>query len=286
MRSWLFAPGDSAKKLAKAPSSGADVVIADLEDAVPLDAKDLARAQAAEWLADNETGPARWVRINALSTPFWRDDLTYIMQSRPAGILLPKASGPDELAILDAEISAWEQRIGIPSGHTQIMPLVSETPRAALTIPAYGTTAIDRLTGLTWGSEDLMTSVGASRKRDGSGQWTDLFRMIRAQLLLAAHATGGWAIDALYSDFRDPDGLARSAAEAAADGFTGMLAIHPAQVSVINEAFQPSAEKLAQARAIVAAFAANPGAAVLQLDGRMIETPHLKQAENLLQMAG
>lgn len=284
MRSWLFVPGNSAAKLAKAPSSGADAVIVDLEDAVPLDDKAGAREQAAEWLADSGTGPARWVRINALHTPFWREDLGMVMHGRPAGVILPKASGTDELAILDAEVSAWEQRIGIEAGSTKIMPQVGESPRAALTIPDYGTLEIDRLAGITWGTEDLMTSLGATRKRDASGQWTDVFRMVRAHVLLAAHAAGGLAVDSVYADFRDLDGLAKNASEAAADGFSGMLAIHPAQIPIINEAFSPSAEKLAQARAIVAAFAANPEAAVLQLDGRMIETPHLRQAQNMLQM--
>lgn len=290
IRSWLFVPGDSEKKLAKAPAVGADVLIVDLEDAVAPEAKAAARGLAREWLlADGRSvlaGPRRqhWVRINPLDSGLWREDLAAVMNGKPDGIVVPKASGPEQLRMLVAELYELEQDNAIAAGTTRVLPLVSETAHAALTLAAYGDPAntITRLLGLTWGAEDLAAAVGASRKRDANGVWTDLFRMVRAQVLLTAHAAGLAAIDTLHADFRDTEGLRRAARESYADGFAGMLAIHPAQVEVINQAFTPGAEELAEARAIVAAFAANPGAGALQLGGRMIDQPHLEQARKLL----
>ncbi|MCB2066336.1 MAG: CoA ester lyase [Erythrobacter sp.] len=294
IRSWLFVPGDSEKKLAKAPAVGADVLIVDLEDAVAPEAKATARGLAREWLlADGRevlAGPRRqhWVRINPLDTPLWREDLAAVMNARPDGIVVPKASGPGQLRLLVAELYELEQDNGVAAGSTRVLPLVSETAHAALTLSAYGdpANAITRLLGLTWGAEDLSAAIGASRKRDAEGRWTDLFRMVRAQVLLTAHAAGVAAIDTLHADFRDVDGLKRVARESYEDGFAGMLAIHPAQVEIINAAFSPSAEELAEAQAIVAAFEANPGVGALQLDGRMIDQPHFEQAKKLLARAG
>lgn len=279
MRSWLFVPGDSAKKLGKAPEAGADVLIADLEDAVAPEGKAGARGLVRDWLAD---GAGRWVRINPLDGPLWREDLAAVMPGRPAGIMVPKAAGPDQLRLLAAELYELEGRLGVPQGSTPILPLVSETPAAALTIPAYATAGLPRLAGLTWGAEDLSAALGATRKRDARGVWTDAFRMVRATVLITAHAAGVAAIDTLHADFRDEAGLERMARDSFADGFAGMLAIHPAQVPVINAAYSPDAEAIAQARAIVEAFAANPGVGALQLDGRMIDQPHLVQAQKLL----
>ncbi len=227
----------------------------------------------------------RWVRINALDTGIWRDDLAAVMPAAPAGIMLPKAAGPAALQTLAAELYELEGRHGLPSGTTRILPLVSETPAAALGIPDYAGVQLPRLAGLTWGAEDLSAALGASRKRDAQGRWTDTFRMVRSMVLLAAHARQVLAIDTLHADFRDLDGLKRVAAESRADGFAGMLAIHPSQVEVINAAFTPSDAEIAEARAIVAAFAANPGAGALQLDGRMLDQPHLEQARRLLERA-
>lgn len=286
-RSWLFVPGDSAKKLAKGPETGAHALIVDLEDAVAPSAKAEARRVTREWLDAHRKQvtmrkQVHWVRINAVDTGLWRDDLAAVLPGAPAGIMLPKAEGPEQVRMIAAEIYELEQKNGIPVGQTKILPLVSETPRAALTIGAYADAPMPRLAGLTWGAEDLGAALGAGRKRDENGLWTDAFRFVRAQTLLAAHAVGVWAIDTLHADFRDEDGLRRAALAARGDGFAGMLAIHPAQVPVINAAFAPSEAELAEAQAIVAAFAANPGAGTLQLDGRMIDQPHLKQAKALL----
>lgn len=277
-RSWLFAPADSERKLAKVAGCGADVVIVDLEDAVAPPNKARGRGMAAEWLADH---PGAWVRINPISTDLWQDDLAAVLPSRPAGVMLPKAAGPGQVAQL-ARIIA--DRAGADAA-IGILPLVSETAAAALTIPAYAADTPPRLTGLTWGAEDLSAVLGATRKRDDRGNWTDAFRMIRAQVLLTAHAAGVLPIDTLFADFKDLTGLASVAAASYADGFAGMLAIHPDQVPIINAAFSPTAEQLAEARAIIAAFAADPGAGTVQLDGRMLDQPHLALAERLLARA-
>ena len=286
-RSWLFVPGDSERKLAKAASTGADAIIVDLEDAVAAEARPAARGLAAEWLAAHRPQVAqhkleRWVRINPLDTPYWRDDIVAIMRGAPDGIVLPKASGPEQLRQLAAEIYELEQRNGVSSGSTRIVLLVSETAAAALTIPAYVGASLPRLGGLMWGAEDLSAALGAGRKYGDDGNWTDAFRMVRATVLLTAHACGVAAIDTLHADFRDEAGLTRMARAARADGFSGMLAIHPGQVPVINAAFTPSEEELAGARAIVAAFAANPGAGVVSLDGHMLDRPHLVLARRML----
>jgi citrate lyase subunit beta/citryl-CoA lyase len=284
-RSWLFIPGDSERKLGKARETGADALIIDLEDAVSADRKQAGRALTREWL-HRETGrivdQQVWVRINAVDTGLWHDDLAAIMAGAPAGIMVPKAEGPDQIAQIGEALDALERAHGLTPGQTRILPLVSETARAAVTIPAYVDAVLPRLAGLTWGAEDLGAALGVTRKRDTRGCWTDTFRLVRAQTLLVAHALDVWAIDTLHADFRDEAGLAVVAAAAAADGFAGMLAIHPAQVAVINRAFAPDDVALAEARAIVAAFAANPGVGALQIDGKMIDQPHLRQARALL----
>lgn len=288
LRSWLFVPGDSEKKLGKAADVGADALILDLEDSVVIPSKPRARELTTAWLKAHRAGgagPARWVRINALDSRMWRDDLIAVMAGAPDGIMLPKASGPEAVQQLAAELYELEQRHGITTGTTRILPLVSETAAAALTIPAYATASLPRLAGLTWGAEDLSAALGASRKRHADGRWTDAFRYARTQTLLTAHARGVIAVETLHADFADEAGLKLAAEAARADGFAGMLAIHPAQVAVINAAFTPSEAELAEARAIVAAFAEQPGAGALQIDRRMIDRPHLKLAQRLLGIA-
>lgn len=287
-RSWLFVPGDSEKKLGKALGTGAHAVIVDLEDAVAPAAKQQARGLARDWLSVHrqhvtENRPiARWVRINAFDTGMWRDDLQVVMAGAPDGVMLPKCEGPEQLRLLAAEIYELEQRNRIANGATRILPLVSETAKSSLSIPSYVDEPLPRLAGLTWGAEDLSAVLGASRKRDASGAWTDAFRFIRAQCLLAAHAKGVWAIDTLHDDFHDEDGTRHAAESARADGFTGMLAIHPSQVPIINAAFAPTEAELAEAEAIIALFAANPYAGTLQYNGRMVDQPHLRMAKQLL----
>lgn len=288
VRSWLFVPGDSEKKLSKAMGTGADVLILDLEDSVAHENKARARQMTGEWLAAHRQQvaggkrPGRWVRINALDSRMWREDLMAVMPGAPDGIMLPKSAGPESVQQLSAEIYELESRSGLGPNSVKIMPLVSETAAAAITISAYATASMPRLAGLTWGAEDLSAAIGATRKRDAQGRWTDTFRFARTQTLLAAHARGAMAIDTLHADFADMRGLKRAAEEARADGFSGMLAIHPAQIEVINQAFTPSEEELAEARAIVEAFKANPGSGTLQIDRRMIDMPHYKLALRVL----
>ena len=256
MRSWLFVPGDSQPKLDKAAGLGADVVIVDLEDAVAPPAKPQARLLTNSWLLRHAGSTfGRWVRINPLDTPLWREDVAAVMPARPDGIMVPKAAGPEQLQALSGELVVQEQRHGVVPGSTRILPLVSETPAAALGIAAYAGAALPRLAGLTWGAEDLSVAL----------------------------ARGIMAIDTLHAEFRDLDGLGRVALESYADGFTGMLAIHPSQVPVINAAFTPSEVEIAEAQAIVNAFSANPGVGALSLDGRMLDQPHLEQARRLLE---
>lgn len=285
LRSWLFVPGDSERKLAKAPETGADAVILDLEDAVAPAAKPAARALAREWLSAPGGAAARWVRVNAVDTGLWRDDLATVLPGGPDGIMLPKAAGPAQVAEVCAEIAALEARFGLTPGSTRILPLVSETPAAALGIAAYATATLPRLAGLTWGAEDLSAELGARRRQAPDGRWTDTFALIRAQVLLAAHAAGVLPIDTLRADFSDDGGLAGYAADAAADGFAGMLAIHPRQVPIINAAFTPTPAQLAESRAIVAAFDASPDAGALAVDGRMVDRPHLRLARRMLGLA-
>jgi citrate lyase subunit beta/citryl-CoA lyase len=288
VRSWLFVPGDSEKKLGKAIATGADALILDLEDSVAAENKAAARASAGAWLAAHRQQvtdgkrQGRWVRINALDSRQWRDDLLAVLPGAPDGIMLPKSGGPESVQQLSAEIYELESRSGLAPNSVKIMPLVSETAGAALTIAQYGSAAMPRLAGLTWGAEDLSAAIGATRKRDADGRWTDTFRFARTQTLLAAHARGVMAIDTLHADFADAKGLKRAAEEARADGFSGMLAIHPAQVEIINQAFTPSEDELDEARAIVAAFRDNPGAGALQIDRRMIDMPHYKLALRVL----
>ncbi|MFC3100400.1 CoA ester lyase [Altererythrobacter lauratis] len=291
-RSWLFVPGDSEAKLAKAASVGADVVVVDLEDAVAPPAKASARELAARWLGAHSRqvvaggGFGRFVRINALSSHLWRDDLIAAMQGRPDGIMVPKVAEPDQLRILAAEIYEQEQRNAVPSGSTRILPQLGETPLSALSIPDYAREDMPRLAGLTWGAEDLASAIGATRKRDASGQWADVFRMVRAQVLLAARSRSLTPIDTIHADYRDLSALKAIAEASCADGFAGMLAIHPDQVPVINAAFTPTPEQVEQAQTIVDLFAANPGAGALPLDGRMVEKPHLDWARRILDRAG
>ena len=287
-RSWLFVPGDSDTKLTKAVSTEADVIIVDLEASVPSDAKHRARELAAGWLRVHRNrileqhDMGRWVRINALDSRLWRDDLVAVMPSAPDGIILPKASGPDALRQIAAEIYELEQRNQIAPGSTKLMPMAGETPVSALSIAAYADASQPRLAGLTWGAESLLAALSATRRREGKTGWTDVFRFIRAQVLLTAHAGGIMAIDAFHPDLDDEKGLKAATRDAKADGFSGMLAIHPEQVPAINKAFTPSEDELEQARQLVAAFETDPETEVLELDRRTIGEPNLKSARRVL----
>jgi citrate lyase subunit beta/citryl-CoA lyase len=280
-RSFLFVPGDSERKLEKAGGAGADALILDLEDAVAPAAKPTARQLAAEYLQGK--GDV-WVRVNPIDTEYWEADLEAVMPAAPAGIMLPKPHHARDAVTLSARIDELERRHGIEQGRTKIIALCTEHPEALLTLHSYVGT-VPRLAGLSWGAEDLSTAVGASTNRDEDGNWLPLFEMARSLCLVTAAAAEVAAIDTVFTDFRDRDGLIRYATRARRDGFSGMLAIHPAQVEAINAAFEPAPDEIERARRIVALFEENPGAGTVGLDGKMIDRPHLVQAQRLLQQA-
>ena len=267
LRSLLFVPGDRPERFAKAAATGADAIILDLEDSVVPARKAEARQAVRAYLAERRS--TVFVRVNPLDSPFVDADLAALADVRPDGLVLPKAEGA-------ADVERLAARLPLP-----ILPVATETPAAIFRLGSYADAAA-HLAGLTWGAEDLPAAIGASTSREADGGYTDPYRLVRGLTLFAAHAAGVAAIETVYPDIRDPDGLAAYAARGRRDGFTGMMAIHPTQVAVINDAFTPDAEELAQARAVVDLFAANPGAGALQLDGKMVDAPHLKAARRLL----
>ena len=287
-RSWLFIPADDPRKLAKIAASGADAVILDLEDSVAPVRKGDARALVLETLNGPRDGPELWVRINPLGE-LADHDLSAIMPGAPDGVVLPKCASAADLAALVERLNAREElearMAGVPWGHTRILPIATETPAALFGLGSYAQAPSARLAGLTWGAEDLSTAVGAETNRAPDGGYTDLCRIARALCLAGAAAAGVPAIETIYPDLNDLEGLEAYAAQGRREGFSGMLAIHPAQVGPINRAFTPSAEAVAQARRIVALFEAEPGAGVLSMDGRMLDAPHLAQARRILQSA-
>ncbi len=275
LRSLLFVPGDRPDRMAKALGLGADALILDLEDAVDPDAKPAARQAVAAFLAQpRDHGVQLFVRINPIDGPLATEDLAAILPARPDGIILPKAEGLVSLHALAARGVA----------HIPILPIVTETPTAIFRLGEYAGASLP-LAGLTWGAEDLPAAIGATTAREADGSYTAPYQLARSLTLFAAHAAGTAAIETVYPDFRDLDGLAAYAARGQRDGFTGMMAIHPAQLPVINAAFTPSEQDIARAQAIVDLFAANPGAGALQLDGKMVDAPHLKAAQALLARA-
>lgn len=286
LRSLLFVPGDSDRKLAKGETVAADALILDLEDSVAPPGKARARSQVCEYLASRPPPRAQevWVRINPLDQAEAGADLAAVIPARPDGIVLPKARSPEDVELLGRRIGTYEAEHEIAAGSTRILPVATETPAALFSLGDYAR-AGKRLAGLTWGAEDLSAAVGATANRDAAGDWTPPYEFVRSLCLFAAHAAGVEAIDTLYADFRDPDGLRASCDAARRDGFGGKLAIHPAQVDVINRCFTPSAEEIERAVRIVALFDANPGAGTLALDGEMLDLPHLKQARKILALA-
>jgi citrate lyase subunit beta/citryl-CoA lyase len=288
IRSFLFIPGDSEKKLAKADASGADALILDLEDAVSPQNKPRARELVPAFLRARPRSARSsqlWVRINPLDTEFSLLDLAAVVGAAPDGLMLPKANGPADVLRLSHYLDALEALAGVEPGSVRILPVATETPIAPFRLGEYAGAGLGRLLGLTWGAEDLSAAVGASTNLDTAGDWALTYRMVRSLTLLAARAAGVQAVDTLYVDYRDEAGLRASSRASRAEGFTGRVAIHPAQVAAINESYMPSAAEIEHARRVVAAFAAEPGAGTVGLDGRMIDIPHLKQAQHVLAQA-
>ena len=280
-RSFLFVPADSSRKLEKALDAGADALIVDLEDSVAIDARPAAREMAHDYLAGKTDV---WVRINPIDSGDARADLVAVMPAAPAGIVLPKSRGVDDALALAKALDALERQHGLEPGSTSILPLCTERPEALFALGAYAG-ATPRLAGLSWGAEDLSAALGARRNRDDDGDWLPPYELARSLCLIAAAAAEVPAVDTVFTDFRDEDGLARYARNAARDGFTGMLAVHPSQVGVINDAFLPSTAEVRRAQRIVALFDQNPGAGTLGMDGEMIDRPHLVQARRIVELA-
>ena len=281
MRSLLFVPADSEKKRTKALDTQADGIILDLEDSVAESAKAHARADTAAFLSTGDRkGKDIVVRVNPLDGDYCEADVAAIIPARPDYVMLPKAT-PEGVQDLSDMIAAHETKAGMDVGTIGVLTVSTETPAALFAMDGY-VHAPDRLAGLSWGAEDLAAELGATSNRRADGTYTDIFRLARSLTLAAARAAGVLAIDGVYTDFRNEDGLRAELAEAVRDGFDAKLAIHPAQVPVINEALTPSADEIAHAKAIVDAFDAAPDAGVLSLDGKMLDRPHLLQARRVL----
>jgi len=285
MRSLLFVPADSAKKLDKAMTSGADALIVDLEDSIALDGKARARQSAAAFVKEAATAKSRpylLVRVNGLTTGLIDADLDAIAAAKPDAIMLPKAEGGASVVHADAKLAVREALNDLPDGHIKILPIATETA-ASLFVAGTFAGASHRLIGLTWGAEDLSAELGAQANRDAQGHFLDPYRLARVLCLAGAAAAAVPAIDTVYVDFRDETGFRRECEEALRDGFAGKMAIHPAQVPIINDVFTPGAEAIAKAQAVVDAFAQNPGAGVVGIGGVMYDRPHLARAQRLLE---
>jgi len=288
MRSLLFVPADGGAKLDKAMASGANAVILDLEDSITPERKAHARAAALEFLKAANTKkqrPRLLVRINGLDTGMTDADLDAVVPGKPDAILFPKAEGGASVTHLDAKLTAREAIAGLPDGSIKILAQAVESA-VGLFLAGTFRDSSKRLIGLTWGPEDLSAELGAEANRDAAGELTEPYRLARSMCLYAAAAAKLPAIETVYVDFRNSEGLRRDTQDSRRDGFAGRLAIHPAQVAVINEVFTPSPEQIAKAKAVIAAFAAQPGAGAVGIDGKMYDQPHLKRAQALLARTG
>ncbi|HEX9074093.1 MAG TPA: CoA ester lyase [Pseudolabrys sp.] len=284
MRSLLFVPADGGSKLDKAVASGADAVIVDLEDSIAPERKDAARVAALDFLkraGAAKQRPRLLVRINGLDTGMTDADLDAIVTGRPDAIVFPKAEGGASVVHLDAKLTAREAIAGVPEGQIKILAQGVESAAGLFAAGTFRGASV-RLIGLTWGPEDLSAELGAEANRNTQGELTDPYRIARSICLYAAAAAKLPAIETVYVDFRNSEGLRHDTEAARRDGFTGRLAIHPAQVPVINEVFTPSAAQIERAKAVVAAFAAQPGAGTVGIDGKMYDRPHLARAQALL----
>jgi len=281
LRSLLFVPADSDRKLAKAKSSPADALILDLEDSVASENRVKARGLTREFLKERHRQDI-WVRINPVSSDDCFADIQAVVACAPAGLVVPKPDGPHDLLTLDAHLITLETQAGLAQRSIKLLPVATETPTAVLSLQDYRNPP-PRLAALSWGAEDLSAAIGAVTNRDDKGEFLFIHKMVRALVLIAAKAAAVDAIETLHADFRDAKGLEQAARLAQREGFSGMLAIHPDQVEPINAAFTPSAADMAHAKNVVAAFAA--GAGVASLDGKMLDQPHLTQARHILELA-
>ena len=285
MRSLLFVPGDDERKITKALDSAADALILDLEDAVAPQRKAAARELCASVLKSAKTSKALFVRMNALDTTDAAADLSAVVGAKPFGIVLPKCRHGGDVSRLAREVEAMEAHAGVEAGTTRILSIVTETAASLFGLGTYAELALPRLYGMMWGGEDLAADIGAVTNRDASGRYTAPYELARALCLLGAAAASVLAVDAVYTDFRDLDGLKAEALDGLRSGFGAKAAIHPAQVDVINEAFTPSRSDVEWATRVVAAFDATGGGGVAAIDGKMLDRPHLRGAKRVLERA-
>jgi len=288
IRSWLFVPGDSERKLEKGRENEADALIVDLEDAVSNDRQDIAREMVREYLKANgdRSRQQLWVRINPLDTDLALPDLAAIMPGAPDGICLPKVYSAEEVNTLCNYLSALEAREGLEIGSTKILCVATETAASLLTFHTYLDGVTDRLVGMTWGAEDLSAALGAmDNMNPNSGEYDDPYLMAKSFCLAACRAVDVQPVGVVYVNFRDDAGLEAECLRDRKAGFIGKIAIHPAQPPIINRAFTPSDEEVDYAQRVVDVFEQNPGLGTVGLDGKMLDMPHLKQARNVLAMA-
>jgi len=286
LRSLLFVPGDSERKLAKSVGAKSDVLILDLEDSVAPSQKEAARERVQAYLKNSteRTVTQLWVRINPVDLPEAMLDLAAVMNAGPDGIIQPKTRSPDDVIRLSYYLDAFEAQHRLKPGGTKILPVATETPEAIFSLGGFARCG-SRLAGLTWGAEDLSTAVGAMTNKQDDGNWSHPYQLARSLCLFGANAAAVPAIDTLFADIRDAAGLREACAVSRRDGFSGKIAIHPDQVAVINECFTPSADEVARARRIIALFEANPGVGTLAMDGQMLDIPHLRQAQQIAGLA-
>lgn len=285
-RSLHFVPGASEKMLEKSLATAADGLVLDLEDAVTPDRKADARRTVAQWLTDVDFGgKERTVRINPLDSPWGRDDVAAMLVNPPDALVVPKVSTLAELERLDAEISRLEAEHGHPDGRVGLILVATETPQGVLNLPTFP--ACRRVIALNWGAEDLSAALGAPRNRRPDGAYLDVYRHCRVQTLLAAVAGGVQPLDAVHVDIRDHAGLEAECREAAWMGYTGKITIHPDQIGIVNAAFTPTADEVAEAQRLVAAMAdaERQGLMAIAFEGRMVDVPHLERARRLLDRA-
>jgi citrate lyase subunit beta/citryl-CoA lyase len=282
LRSLLFVPGDSERKFARGQETGADALILDLEDAVAPAQKAAARNRVAHLLDQGTSRPwAFFVRVNALDTGLTLDDMAAVVRPGLDGLLIPKANGAVDIVQIAHYLEALEVRSGMPRGSVRLAVVCTETPKAMFNLGSYAP-AHPRLAALTWGAEDLSAAIGGTGNKENDGNWTMPYQVARTQCLFAAAAAEVAPIDTLFANFKDPEGLERDCRRSRRDGFTGRVAIHPDQVGIINQCYAPSEAEIAEARKIIAAFEANPGAGTLGIDGKMYDIPHLKAAHKTL----